>query len=86
MTYAVYIVTGGVSNGGTTASVRLNIFGEYGDTGERPLFKSRTNREPFKRNQVKKFISLSLFTFVFLLNLCSNFIMNLESVRYEFIY
>ena len=65
MTYAVYIVTGGVSNGGTTASVRLNIFGEYGDTGERPLFKSRTNREPFKRNQVKKIHISITFYFCF---------------------
>ncbi|XP_066919799.1 uncharacterized protein [Clytia hemisphaerica] len=54
-TYAVYVVTGNKMNCGTTASVRINLFGEYGDSGDRPLFKSRTNKEPFKRNQVDVF-------------------------------
>jgi len=52
MTYTIHVVTGGKLKAGTVASVRVNLFGEHGDSGDRPLFKSRTNKEPFKKNQV----------------------------------
>ena len=34
----------------------INIFGDYGDTGERPLEKSSTNKNKFERNQLDVFI------------------------------
>ena len=39
---------------GTDANIFLNIFGELGDTGDRPLEESKTNKNKFERNQVIK--------------------------------
>ena len=50
------VYTGDKRGAGTDADVFVNIFGERGDTGERPLRQSKTNRNKFERNQVK-FIS-----------------------------
>ena len=50
--YTVNVVTGDVSRAGTDANVFLTIFGDKGDTGERQLEKSETNRNKFERAQV----------------------------------
>ena len=54
--------TGDKRGAGTNANIFLNIFGELGDTGDRPLEESKTNKNKFERNQViKLFSSSSLF-------------------------
>lgn len=53
--YIVEVHTGNKSGGGTNSDVFLNIFGEYGDTGERWLKKSETNKDKFERNKVDIF-------------------------------
>ena len=47
------VVTGNVSHAGTDANVFLTIYGENGDSGERQLSKSETNRNKFERGQVR---------------------------------
>lgn len=47
------VYTGDKRGAGTDADVFVNLFGERGDTGERPLSQSKTNRNKFERNQVK---------------------------------
>ena len=51
--YVAEVYTGDKRGAGTDANVFLNIFGEQGDTGERPLKKSKTNRNKFERKQVR---------------------------------
>lgn len=50
--YNVEVHTGKKSGAGTDANVFLDIFGEQGDTGERPLSKSKTNRNKFEKGNV----------------------------------
>ena len=50
--YQVFVHTGDKRGTGTNANIFLNIFGELGDTGDRPLEKSKSNRDKFERNQV----------------------------------
>ena len=52
--YHVFVHTGDKRGAGTNADIFLNIFGELGDTGDRPLEESKTNRNKFERNQVKQ--------------------------------
>ena len=47
--------TGKKSGAGTDANVFLNIFGEQGDTGERRLRKSKTNRNKFEKGNVRTY-------------------------------
>jgi len=49
----VDVVTGNVNRGGTDANVFLTMYGENGDSGERQLSKSETNRDKFERGQVR---------------------------------
>ncbi len=44
-------MTGDVFGAGTDANVFLNLYGEFGDTGERQL-KESDNMNKFERNQV----------------------------------
>ena len=46
--------TGDKRGAGTDANIFVNIFGELGDTGDRPLEESKTNKNKFERNQVIK--------------------------------
>jgi len=48
------VYTGDKRGAGTNANIFLNIFGELGDTGDRPLEESKTNMNKFERNQVVK--------------------------------
>ena len=48
------VYTGDKRGAGTDANIFLNIFGELGDTGDRPLEESKTNKNKFERNQVIK--------------------------------
>ena len=48
----MFVHTGDKRGAGTNANIFLNIFGELGDTGDRPLEKSKSNRDKFERNQV----------------------------------
>ena len=50
--YPVFVYTGSKRGAGTNANVFIDIFGERGDTGNRPLLKSKSNRNKFERNQV----------------------------------
>ena len=50
--YHVSVHTGTRRGAGTDANVFLNIFGEQGDTGERPLTVSKTNKNKFERGNV----------------------------------
>ena len=50
--YHVYVHTGDKRGAGTNANIFFSIFGELGDTGDRPLEESKTNRNKFERNQV----------------------------------
>ncbi|KAM9810394.1 lipoxygenase homology domain-containing protein 1-like [Neosynchiropus ocellatus] len=54
-TYEVSVRTGEMYGAGTDASVFLTIYGDLGDTGERKLSKSKTNKNKFERGQVDKF-------------------------------
>ena len=49
--YKVKVVTGDVLGAGTDANVFINMYGEFGDTGERRL-KDSDNINKFERNQV----------------------------------
>jgi hypothetical protein len=49
------VQTGNKLRGGTDSDVFLNIFGDFGDTGERWLQKSETNKNRFERNQTDVF-------------------------------
>ena len=53
--YLVEVQTGNKLLAGTNANVFLNIFGELGDTGDRWLDKSQTNKDKFERNQLDVF-------------------------------
>ncbi|XP_062291185.1 lipoxygenase homology domain-containing protein 1 [Scomber scombrus] len=54
-TYTVSVMTGDVYGAGTDANVFLTIYGDMGDTGERKLSKSETNRNKFERGSVDEF-------------------------------
>ena len=61
LTYEVYVLTGDKLGAGTKAVVKLTLFGEYGNSGERPLLRSRTHRTKFQRGQVwERFLNLVL--------------------------
>ena len=53
--YTVEIQTGNIRNADTNAKVFLNIFGDYGDTGNRILEKSTTNRVKFEKDSIDVF-------------------------------
>lgn len=61
LTYEVYVLTGDKLGAGTKAVVKLTLFGEYGNSGERPLLRSRTHRTKFQRGQVDVFVIDSVF-------------------------
>ena len=50
--YSVDIYTADVKGAGTDASVFMTMFGEKGDTGERKLHQSETNKDKFERGKV----------------------------------
>ncbi|XP_047236335.1 lipoxygenase homology domain-containing protein 1 isoform X3 [Girardinichthys multiradiatus] len=54
-TYEVCVFTGDMMGAGTDANVYINIYGENGDTGERPLSNS-DNLNKFERGQEDVFI------------------------------
>ena len=56
--YAVSVFTGKRRGAGTDANVFMEIFGEQGDTGERPLQESKTNMNKFERGKA----SVTLFS------------------------
>ena len=50
--YKVSVRTGDMYRAGTDANVFLTIYGDLGDTGERKLAKSESNKNKFERGQV----------------------------------
>jgi hypothetical protein len=52
VTYVAHVFTGDKSGAGTDANVFLTIYGEKGDSGERELVKSKTNKNKFEQKQV----------------------------------
>ena len=50
--YTVNVYTGDQRGAGTDANVFLTVLGDLGDTGERKLHKSETNKNKFERAQV----------------------------------
>ena len=53
--YQVDVQTGDKSGAGTDANVFINIFGDYGDTGDRILDKSTTHKNKFERKNLDTF-------------------------------
>lgn len=53
--YTVEVFTGNTSGCGTDANVFLNIFGDKGDSGERKLHKSETNKDKFEKGKMDRF-------------------------------
>lgn len=53
--YKVEVHTGKKPSAGTDADVFVNLFGEWGDTGERWLRKSETHKNKFERGHVDVF-------------------------------
>lgn len=51
-TYRIQIITGSKRGAGTDANVYINIYGEQGDTGNRFLTNSKTNRNKFEKGNV----------------------------------
>lgn len=51
-TYEVVVVTSDDDKAGTTDDVFITMYGEFGDSGELPLAKSKTNVLKFSRGQV----------------------------------
>lgn len=62
--YHVSVYTGDKRGAGTDANIFLNIFGELGDTGDRPLEESKTNKNKFERNQVIRITFLKFLSFL----------------------
>ncbi|CAG5136848.1 unnamed protein product, partial [Candidula unifasciata] len=52
--YKVTVYTGNKNGGGTDANVSITMFGEFGDSGEKRLHKTRRNC--FEKNSVDEFI------------------------------
>lgn len=52
--YRVHVITGDAKGAGTDANVFLTLYGQYGDSGERPLSKSETHTDKFERGNVSK--------------------------------
>jgi hypothetical protein len=50
--YSVLVYTGDKMGAGTDADVFINIFGKQGDTGNRPLDKSKNNKNKFEKGKV----------------------------------
>lgn len=50
--YKVHVHTGDIRKAGTDANVFITLYGENGDSGERQLMKSETNRDKFERGKV----------------------------------
>ena len=50
--YTVHVITGDFTGGGTDANVFITVFGNKGDSGERPLSKSETHRDKFEKGNV----------------------------------
>lgn len=53
--YEAEVHTGNVSGAGTDANVFINIFGDLGDTGERPLKRPIKKKNPFERKSIDTF-------------------------------
>eukprot|EP00794_Sanderia_malayensis_P015737 gene15737-17322_t len=56
VSYEIFVVTGDKLGAGTSSDVKICLFGKLGDSGERPLIRSKTNRNPFERKQVDIFV------------------------------
>lgn len=56
--YPVYVHTAKKTGAGTDANVFITIFGSQGDTGERPLMFSKTNRNKFEKGNVRLVVFL----------------------------
>uniref|UniRef100_A0A3B3ZLB7 PLAT domain-containing protein n=1 Tax=Periophthalmus magnuspinnatus TaxID=409849 RepID=A0A3B3ZLB7_9GOBI len=54
--YRVTICTGTVSGSGTDATVFLNVIGDLGDTGERPMIMSKNNVNKFEKGNHDEFL------------------------------
>ncbi len=50
--YAVSVFTGKKRGAGTDSNVFVEVFGEQGDTGERPLKESKSNINKFESGKV----------------------------------
>ena len=50
--YAVSVFTGKKRGAGTDSNVFVEVFGDQGDTGERPLKESKSNINKFERGKV----------------------------------
>jgi len=60
--YTAEVHTGQKRGSGTDANVFLNVFGLMGDTGDRPLESSSTNRNKFENGNVSIIIYFFIIT------------------------
>ena len=51
----VSVVTGNIKGAGTDANVSCILYGEFGDSGERKLEKSKTHMNKFEKGQTDIF-------------------------------
>lgn len=60
--YTVEVYTGDMRGGGTDANVFITIFGDQGDSGERPLVKSETHKNKFEKGQVSNYNTINIMS------------------------
>jgi hypothetical protein len=49
----VAVITGDKERAETDADIFCTVIGQWGDTGQRVLVRSKTHKEPFRRGQVQ---------------------------------
>ena len=55
LSYEVLVATGDEKGAGSDSAVFITLIGEHGDSGERPLKKSKTHRDKFERGNTDAF-------------------------------
>ena len=80
VTYKISVHTGEKWGSGTDADVFINISGDTGDTGDRPLAKSLNNKNKFENGNVSVF----LYHLIVVLNFSiSWFLVHGSSITFE---
>ena len=62
--YKLHVFTGELKGSGTDANVFITLYGENGDTGERPLTKSETYRDKFEKGHVSNLVFHSTLIYI----------------------
>lgn len=59
----IFVKTGNMPASSTDANVYVQLFGEYGDSGEILLKQTVSNQKPFQNNSVSLFLCFNLLFF-----------------------